>query len=180
MTLYHLNRKRGEESIYAKYIAIGLGLLFGLATWSPYIGTAVAVGYLAGESMAWGEWIGGIIRWAKNLPVLKTVRRDGLKYGISKIALKFSKIDTLDYHVTSLFLRGLYWWLPTLAPLYWALDPFLVTMSILFLASWFPLSVLMAESDGQQWQNAEYIYGGAQDVVIGILFIAALLETFYA
>ncbi len=177
--MYWLNRLRGEKSIYAKYIAIGLGLLFGLSLQSYYIGIAVAIGYLGGEAMAWGEPIGGLIQRIADT-FLSTTRRDGLKNGIQWIALKFSKIDTDDYFVTWLFIRGLYWWGLTFVSLYWVIDPLLVTMSILFLASWFPLSVLMAESDDQQWQNAEHIYGGAQDVAIGILFITALLETFYA
>lgn len=174
LSLYQLNRLRGEKGIYAKYIAIYLGLLFGFVSQNYYIGIAVAVGYLAGESFGWGEAIGGLIhRIADNFT--GSPRRDGIKYGIQQIALEFSKIDTDDYFVTWLFIRGLYWWVLTLVSLYWVLDPLLVTMTILFLASWFPLSVLMAESNDIQWQNAEHIYGGAQDVGIGILLLSLII-----
>ena len=169
--MYWLNRFRGDKSIWAKYNAIILGVIFGLASWNPYIGLAVAVGYLAGESMGWGEWIGGLIRNNG----AEAVRRDGDKNKIQWIAEKFSKIDSTDYHVTALFIRGLYWWGLTFISLYWVLDPLLVTITILFLASWFPLSVLMAESDGLQWENAEKIYGLAQGVAIGTLFISLVL-----
>lgn len=170
--MYWLNRLRGTHSWWAKIIAIFLGIVFGLTTWNPYIGVAVAVGYLAGESMGWGEWIGGLMRRIADSPTLDNPRRDGLKNGIQWIAEKFSKIDTDDYFVTSLFIRGLYWWFLTLVSLYWVLSPFLVTFSILFLASWFPLSVLMAEKNNLQWKRAESIYGGAQDVALTMLILA--------
>ncbi len=41
--------------------------------------------------------------------------------------------------------------------------------------SWFPLSVLMAESNDVQWENAEKIYGLAQDIGIGVLLIGMIL-----
>tara|TARA_R110000803_G_scaffold4054_9_gene13931 strand:- start:5320 stop:5844 length:525 start_codon:yes stop_codon:yes gene_type:complete len=173
--MYYLNRLRGTKSIWAKYNAIILGIIFGLSTQNYYIGVAVAVGYLAGESMGWGEWIGGLMRRIADSPTMTNPRRDGDYNGIQWIAEKFSKIDTDDYFVTSLFLRGLWWWTLTFVSLYWVLDPLLVTITILFLASWFPLSILMAESNDLQWENAEYIYGGAQDIGIGVLLIGILI-----
>lgn len=172
--MWKLNRLRGAKAIWAKYIGAILGLLFGLLSWNPYVGLSIAVLYIGGESMAWGEWIGGMIRWIGTWPVIPASRRDGLKYGISWIALKFSIIDTPDYHATSLFLRGIYWWLPTLAPLYFVLDPFLVTAVIAFIASWFPLSVLLAESSNSHWEDAEIIYGRAQDFGLGLLALALI------
>lgn len=173
--MYWLNRLRGTYSIFAKVNAVLLGLVFGYLAHNYYIGFAVAIGYLAGESMGWGEAIGGLIRRIAGTPALENPRRDGLKYGIQQLALKFSNIDTDDYYVTWLFIRGLYWWGLTFVSLYWFLDPLLVTMVILFLASWFPLSVLMAESNDIQWENAEKIYGGAQDVGIGILLLSLII-----
>lgn len=144
--MYWLNRLRGTYSIFAKVNAVLLGLVFGYLSDSYYIGFAVAFGYLLGESFGWGEAIGGLIHLIAGR-LLGEVRRDGLKYGIQQIAEKFSIIDTQDYYVTWLFIRGLYWWGLTFVSLYWVLDPLPVTMVILFLASWFPLSVLMAESN---------------------------------
>jgi len=173
--MYYLNRLRGTHSWWAKIIAIFLGVVFGVATWNPYIGVAVAVGYLAGESMGWGEWIGGLMRRIADSPTMTNPRRDGDYNGIQWIAEKFSKIDTDDYFVTSLFIRGLWWWTLTFVSLYWVLNPLLVTITILFLASWFPLSILMAESNDLQWEKAENIYGLAQDIGIGVLFLSLTL-----
>ena len=43
------------------------------------------------------------------------------------------------------------------------------------MVGWFPLSILMAESNDSQWEKAENIYGLAQDIGIGVLFIGILL-----
>jgi len=53
--MYFLNRLRGTYSIFAKVNAIIIGLLFGYVTKSPYVGSAMAIGYLAGESMGWND-----------------------------------------------------------------------------------------------------------------------------
>ena len=176
--MYYLNRLRGTRSWWAKIIAIFLGVVFGVTAQSYAVGIAVAIGYLAGESMGWGEAIGGLIQRIADR-FLSTKRRDGLKNGIQWITLKFAEIDTDDYFVTWLFIRGLYWWTLTFISLYWVLDPLLVTITILFLASWFPLSVLMAESNDVQWERAENIYGGAQDIGVSILWVATLMEVFF-
>jgi hypothetical protein len=175
--MYYLNRLRGTYSWFAKIVAIFLGVVFGLTTSNPYIGVAVAVGYLAGESIGWGTQLGGQIRRIADMATQYDADGgyDGSKYGIHQMALWFSKIDTDDYYVTWLFIRGLYWWTLTFVSLYWVLDPLLVTITILFLASWFPLSVLMAESNDQHWKSAENIYGLAQNVGIGVLLIGILL-----
>lgn len=174
--MYWLNRLRGTKSIWAKYNGAILGLFFGLLSWNPYVGLSIAVLYVGGESMAWGRWIGGLIRWIGGFPILQHTRGDGVKNGIHWLALKFSIIDTPDYHATALFIRGIYWWLPTLVPLYFVLDPFLVTAVIAFIASWFPLSVLLAESSDKHWEDAEIIYGRAQDFGLGLLALALIVK----
>lgn len=155
---YHLNRLRGAYSIWAKYNAIILGVIFGFVVADWRIGLAIAVGYLAGESMGWGEWIGGIIR----NDGMKSIRRDGRKNGIEWIATRFTDIHTLNYHILALFIRGIYWWLPALGALFFVISPFIVGLCILLLGIGFPASVLIAK----EWNRAEYIYGAMQDVII--------------
>ena len=172
--MYWLNRFRGTKSIWAKYNAIILGVIFGLASWNPYIGLAVAVGYLAGESMGWGDWIGGLIT---NSGIS---RGDGSKNGIMWLASRFFDVGTYNYNFLALAIRGFYWWGLTLLPLYFAMDWIPVLSASLVLAICFPLSVVLSvkyiEGDTtDNWCNAESIYGGMQDVVLLLLGILCLI-----
>ena len=170
-----LNRLRGTKSIWAKYTAIIMGLLFGFASWNPYIGLAVALGYLAGESMGWGEWIGGIIRADGR----EATRRDGGYNGIQWLATLFTKTDSLAYHILALAIRGFYWWTPTLVPLVFILPLSTVIMAVVFLSICFPLSLLMAKYlplSTNEWKDGETYYGAAQDVVLGILWVSVLVN----
>tara|TARA_R110000822_G_C15338773_1_gene495888 strand:- start:13305 stop:13820 length:516 start_codon:yes stop_codon:yes gene_type:complete len=164
--MYYLNRLRGTHSWWAKIIAIFLGLVFGFATWNPYIGVAVAVGYLAGESMGWGQWIGGIItREIK-------IEGEGKNNGIQWITSKFYNEGEYEYNVLALGIRGFYWWFLTFAPLMFIVNPIIVLSLAILLGVAFPLSVIIATEklgDYSAWELAEHYYGGAQDVGIIIL-----------
>ena len=74
----------------------------------------MAIGYLAGESMGRGEWIGGIIRNDTSTPV---PRRNGQKNGIQWIATRVTTLDSQNYFRVALAIRGFYWWFLTLIPL---------------------------------------------------------------
>jgi len=167
LPFYQLNRLRGTYSIFAKVNAVIIGLFFGYVTKNPYVGSAMAIGYLAGESMGWGEWIGGILRNDGQV----AARYDGQKNGIQWLATRFTTIDTLAYHKLSLAIRGFYWWFLTLIPLAFVMNPFVVAASILVLAIGFPYSVVKT----MDWKKAEYLYGFIQDAVlfplIGVLYV---------
>ena len=167
LPFYHLNRLRGTYSIFAKINAVIIGLIFGYVTNNPYVGIAVAVGYLAGESMGWGEWIGGILR-NDGLPA---ARYDGQKNGIQWIATRFTTIDSFAYHKLALAIRGFYWWFLTLIPLAFVMNIFVVFAAVIILAIGFPFSVIKT----MDWKKAEYIYGGIQDVVLAVLIGAYYL-----
>lgn len=171
---YFLNRWRGTWAWFAKVEAIIFGLIFGLATQDIYIGISMAILFLAGESLGWGEWIGGIIRYIKSGFSISSSRENPL-YRIGKIATRFSEIDTLDYHATALFIRGLYWWIPALSPLFFVLDAPVVILAIFTLALAFPMSLVMATADDNQWKEAEKNYGGAQDFVFSLLIISLII-----
>tara|TARA_R110000823_G_scaffold201784_1_gene332640 strand:+ start:14470 stop:14994 length:525 start_codon:yes stop_codon:yes gene_type:complete len=170
--MYWLNRLRGTYSWFAKIVAILLGLAFGLLTQNHYIGIAVAVGYLAGESMGWGEWIGGMIRRLTGVSDPVVVGREG--YGIQWLATRFYKLDTYEYYYLGLAIRGFYWWFLTLMSLYYVMNPVVLTIGILLLSIGFPLSVKLGCKDlggKDAWNEAEYIYGGFQDVILlGIIY----------
>jgi len=142
--------------------------MFGFATSNAYVGTFIALGYIAGESMGWGEWIGGIIR---NDGTVQG-RRRGDKNGIQWLATRFTELDSYNYHILALGIRGFYWWLPTLAPLMLFVAPSVVLTAVLLLSIGFPLSVVFAEGVGKlRWNRAETIYGGIQDVTLLLLIL---------
>ena len=45
--------------VYGLYLA----LVFGLLAMNVWVGLAVLIAYLVGESKGWGEWIGALTRW---------------------------------------------------------------------------------------------------------------------
>jgi len=122
------------------------------------IPTMIAIGYLAGESMGWGEWIGGLIHNDGRA----SERYDGRENGIEWIATRFTDLHSRNYHKLSLAIRGFYWWFLTLIPLAFVMNPIIILTAILVLAIGFPYSVVKM----MEWNDAEYIYGGIQDVIL--------------
>ena len=53
-----LNRYRGTYGWFAKVVGVVLGLLTYLVWGDVYVALMVAIGYVAGESFGWGEWVG--------------------------------------------------------------------------------------------------------------------------
>lgn len=164
-----LNRLRGTYSIFAKVNAVLLGLVFGCVTHSYYIGFAVAIGYLAGESMGWGDWVG------QQCGSPLQCGNEGEKNGIKWLASKFATCGTEQYNKVALVIRGAYWWIPTLTPLFFVLPAQVVLLAIITLSFGFQISLDWASDTGSnKWANAESIYGGIQDAVILILSLAFL------
>jgi hypothetical protein len=176
--MYWLNRLRGTYSYFAKINAVLLGVIFGLVSSNYYIGLAVAVGYLAGESMGWGEWIGGMIRRLTRVSDPAVVGREG--YGIQWLATRFYKLDTYEYYFLGLAIRGFYWWFLTLASLYFVMNPFILTIGIILLSIGFPISVKLGcrNLGGKDaWNEGEYIYGGFQDVILLSIIVIIFLTS---
>ncbi len=186
MTILH--RLRGTWSWMAKVVGVLLGLLFGLITDNPYLGLAVAIGYIAGESWGWGDWIGGLIDGRD------FIGAEGRNNGIAWLAEKIvafnypsqgrSLADTVRrYNIAALIIRGVYWWVPTLGPLAWALNPIEVTVGIVFLSLFWPVSIWLAQETkfiipglvSDTWSRSEIIYGVAQDLVFTLLIAHYLL-----
>jgi hypothetical protein len=175
--MYWLNRLRGTYSYFAKINAVLLGVIFGLVSSNYYIGLAVAVGYLAGESMGWGEWIGGMIRRLTGVSDPAVVGRES--YGIQWLATRFYKLDTYEYYFLGLAIRGFYWWFLTLASLYFVMNPVVLTVGILLLSAGFPISVKLGCKNlkgKDAWNRAEYIYGGFQDVALILILVLIWLS----
>ena len=109
--------------LYGLWIA----LVLGLATMNAWLGLAVFIAYLVGESKGWGEWVGSLTRvepWDKAL--IELVYRDDegktfpFIYQIANFLIKERIDGTFEEqckqyrkHATlALMLRGFYWWLP--------------------------------------------------------------------
>lgn len=175
-----LNRIRGMYSWASWPIGITYGFIIYLIFGNPYVGLLFAAGYIFGESMGWGEWIGRISNPSQSL---KMNDIEGRKNGIYWLASKLADRGTVLYSYIALTLRGVWWWLPALLPLYLYVGIAPVLLAVTTLAIAFPLSVVVAkECDFHidfidvhaTWARAEVIYGGVMDIVIVLLIVTGL------
>lgn len=171
-----LNRLRGMFSWFAWVIGILLGLAVFIIFDNPYVALLVMAGYIAGESMGWGEWFGGLINGATNIPK----KRNGQGNGIEFLATRLFDIDTVGYHITALFIRGFYWWILALLPLAWHVGLGSVLLAVIALAIAFPMSVIIAKECTftfsyveTPWHRSEVIYGGVINIVLPLLILSA-------
>ena len=183
MTL--LNRLRGTQGLWSKIIGLLLALIVQIAFDNPYVSVAVGLGYIIGESFGWGEWV-GTLTGDRNF---KQLNEEGKNNGIQWLASKVvdpSK-DWINYCRVALTIRGFYWWLPTLAPLYFVgFSVELLTLMILALSIGFPIACELGyyfrdkvsfEKYGLSyiggWELQEGFYGLMQDLVLigGICYV---------
>ena len=178
-----LNRLRGTQGLWSKIIGLLIALIVQISFNNPYVSIAVGLGYIIGESFGWGEWI-GTLTGNRNF---KQLNEEGKNNGIQWLASKVidpSK-DWINYCRVALSIRGFYWWLPTLAPLYFVgFSVELLTFMILALSIGFPLACEIGyyfrdkvsfEKFGLSysggWEIQEGFYGLMQDMVLISLFI---------
>ena len=167
-----LNRLRGTYSYFAKVnaiiIAIGLYLLYS----NSYVALASGLGYLAGESFGWGEWVGNLSVHKNNIRTkpLEDGKSNGIQWLSTHIIPNY-KYNYINYCRVALAIRGLYWWIPTLAPLYFiGISPLVLITSIIFLSLGFPLACEIGYRTSKIW-NFKYMSGGweHQEVWYGLL-----------
>ena len=180
-----LNRLRGTDGLWSKIIGLLLALIVQIAFDNPYVSVAVGLGYIIGESFGWGEWV-GTLTGDRNF---KQLNEEGKNNGIQWLASKVvdpSK-DWINYCRVALTIRGFYWWLPTLAPLYFVgFSVELLTLMILALSIGFPIACELGyyfrdkvsfEKYGLSyiggWELQEGFYGLMQDLVLigGICYV---------
>ena len=109
--------------LYGLWIA----LVLGIATMNAWLGLAVFIAYLVGESKGWGEWVGSLSRvesWTEELlqgdykddegkkfpfihQIANSVCKEQIEGTFEQRAKQYRKYATL-----ALMLRGIYWWLP--------------------------------------------------------------------
>lgn len=115
-----LNRLRGTDGLWSKLIGLFLALVTLIVFHNHYVSVAVGLGYIIGESFGWGLWVGTLSVQRLNGYALHNEgegRNNGIEWIASHI-VKPTQDNWLNYCRVALAIRGFYWWLPTLAPLY--------------------------------------------------------------
>jgi hypothetical protein len=153
-------------------------------------------GYIMGESWGWGKWIGGIIGQGKHTEYDK---KQGDENGIHWITSQIvdQRDDYLKYCRIALGLRGIWWWLPVILPMFimgafggWFFGAIKLIIATILFGIGFPLSVDVARiaflkikdkdelgftdgvGDGNfVWEWAEWIYGGIHGLLLALLII---------
>ena len=177
-----LNRLRGTEGLWSKIIGLLLALATLIAFNNTYVALAVGLGYIIGESFGWGLWVGTLsVQREKGYGLHDEGegRNNGIEWIASHI-IKPTQESWLNYCRVALSIRGLYWWLPTLAPLYFVwFSVELLAVMILALSIGFPLACELGyyfrdkvsfEKFGLSyiggWELQEGFYGLMQDLVL--------------
>ena len=176
-----LNRLRGTQGLWSKIIGLLLALVVQIAFGNPYVSVAVGLGYIIGESFGWGEWVGNLTTNRKNKT--DTLEDEGENNGIKYIATKLVpnwNVAFIKYCRVALGIRGIYWWLPTLAPLYFVgFSVVSIVVAVAVLSIGFPIACEIGyRLNGKikfhkyglsiegGWEIQEVAYGAIQDVVL--------------
>ena len=185
-----LNRLRGTQGLWSKIIGLLLALVVQIAFGNPYVSILVGLGYIIGESFGWGLWVGCLSVHREN--TTNKTEDEGANNGIQWLARKlvpnYLTDGFLNYCRVALTIRGFYWWLPTLAPLYFVgFSIELLTAMILLLSISFPIACELGyyfrdkisfEKFGLSyrggWELQEGFYGLMQDIVLVSLILINL------
>ena len=177
-----LNRLRGTDGVYSKVIGLLLALIVQIAFNNPYVSVAVGLGYIIGESFGWGLWVGTVSEQREKAWHLHD-EGEGRNNGIEWLATKIiqpTQETWVEYCRVALTIRGFYWAMPTLAPLYFVgFNPYLLITCIAFLSIGFPLAYELGYylrdkisinkfglSFSGGWELGEGIVGIEQDLVL--------------
>ena len=179
-----LNRLRGTEGLWSKIIGLLLALVVQIAFGNHYVAIAVGLGYIIGESLGWGEWVGNLSVHKSDVGVLGDEgKNNGIQWLASKIVPDYTT-NYINYCRVALTIRGFYWWLPTLSPLYFVgFEPLFLLGCITFLSVGFPLACELGYRTSKMfefnkygfsvvggWEHQEVWYGLMQDLIfVGIL-----------
>lgn len=187
--MWLLNRMRGGGVKYGSiYATLAIGVFFGILTLNPYIGLACAIGYNLGERMGWGLWIGNLTNHRdNNSPDDGEGIHNGIQWMARKIVPNYAT-NMIHYCRVALTIRGFYWWLPTLAPLYFVgFEPLFLLGCVMFLSVGFPIACEVGYYTSKKfnfskygfnmhggWEHQEVWYGLMQDIVLISLVLTKL------
>ena len=192
-----LNRLRGTGDVlrvgnfrvtgimlYALYLMVVVTML---SEW--YYGLAFVVMFVAGESYAWGKWIGYLVDYEdEHSPEYDSKVGKSFPY-IHYIAnaIVSERVNYKKYCQVALAIRGLVWWLPTYAVLGIAglLNWVEVALIGLILAIGFPLACYIGSwwtyerkfgilEFKQGWENQEIVYGLLQGLCLWYVIVRSI------
>ena len=189
--MFIFNRLRGTNGVWSKAIGLFLALVVQIAFNNPYVSIAVGLGYIIGESFGWGLWVGSLAVHREDTP--NKTEDEGANNGIQWLSRKLvpNYLDNwLTYCRVAMTIRGFYWAMPTLAPLYFVgFSPYLLITCIAFLSIGFPIAYDLGYylrdkvsfnkyglSIQGGWELGEVIVGIQQDLVIialGVSYVMA-------
>lgn len=116
-----LNRWRGTGDIFNVYkfmvtgtmiYAIYLALLFGLVTGSVIIGVVTLIGFLAGESVGFGKWVGYLCYPEEKVLEKEYLDKEGYGFPYIHYIANFIAPERENFNAycnTAIALRGLFW-----------------------------------------------------------------------
>lgn len=184
-----LNRLRGTQGLWSKIIGLLLALVVQIVFCNAYVSIAVGLGYIIGESFGWGLWVGSLTVHRESTP--NKTEDEGANNGIQWLSRKLVPNyleNWLTYCRVALTIRGLYWWLPTLAPLYFvgfSVDS--LAIAIILLSVGFPLACELGYRTSKMfefnkygfsvvggWEHQEVWYGLMQDIVLISLILTKM------
>lgn len=180
--MFIFNRLRGTNGVWSKCIGLLLALVLMIVFHNTYVALAVGLGYIIGESFGWGLWVGTVSEQrdgAWHLHDEGEGRHNGIEWLASKI-IQPTQETWVEYCRVALTIRGFYWAMPTLAPLYFVgFNPYLLITCIAFLSIGFPLAYDLGYylrdkvsfdkfglSFSGGWELGEGIVGIEQDLVL--------------
>lgn len=182
-----LNRLRGTVGDYAKAIGLLFALIIEMVYHNHYVTIAVGLGYIIGESFGWGLWLGSIAERSDGYSLYLKGEREGVNNGIHWLASNIvepTKETWLNYCRVAMVIRGFYWYVLTITPLYFVgFSPYLLLGLIVFLSFGFMLSYELAYHLAPKlnirwlefnsgWTLGEGIVGLTQDIAIIILIVS--------
>lgn len=175
--------------------------LFGfITTW--YIGIAIFIAYIIGESKGWGEWVGALTtseikdeQWLKR----QYIDNEGVGFPyihqIANAVVKEQIEGTLEeklkqynkYATLALTLRGVYWWSLVYGVIAWfgLINLYEYAAIVAILGIGFPIACeigKMITSNGkiwkiewsQGWENQELVYGLIQGMCLWYVIIGVV------
>lgn len=183
-----LNRLRGTYGYFAHINGLIIGLVFGLIFTNPWLGLALYAGYVGGESLGWGKWVGAICLNIQD-PTDKQLKEMEGEYGIHQVADFFidDESDYQGYARLALALRGMLWWLGIIAPLiaFGIVTWWIGIIHLLAVGVAFPYAFVAGRATEQKfnfkwkffhisghWEHGEVWYGIVQGISLLIITLS--------
>lgn len=187
--MFLLERLRGFIGEFKIINGFILSLIIGLLFHDNYfVAMFVGMGYIFGNKICgWGLWKGTLSVQREDGFFLHSEREGGIYTGIQKLVewLMPPTIENwLDHCRVALFFRGIWWWLPTVIPLYFIGIGFNhLFLAVLLLSIGFPLSCEIGYYTSKLW-NFKYMDGGSEhsEVWYGLMqdiVLISLILTIY-